>query len=219
MKSQNLLQSNFTGSGKYGGYRLIAVMVVTVITAVMITACSNQPDIVESNNQQGTIAAESTKQESKSVAGESLTEQADSVISPRIKPSEPVKAEWINVDSHGETVSISLGEVEKYINTHFKIGNGSGEMNFMAYALENKLYVRANVCPPCRSIGYTLDKSVLVCDRCATTFQADTGDGIGGACVDFPKALVDYQVVGDEISMDLADLTLAYQDTLKPGWP
>jgi hypothetical protein len=106
-----------------------------------------------------------------------------------------------------------VAAIEANWNTHFKAGN----MNFMAYMLDGQIMVRANVCPPCKSIGFTLDKNILVCDRCATTFSAPTGDGIQGACVDFPKAAVAYEIVGDNLVMKEADLVKAYEDTLSPG--
>ena len=92
-------------------------------------------------------------------------------------------------------------------------------MNFMAYTLDGEIYVRANVCPPCRSIGFSLEEDILICDRCATTFKAKTGDGIKGACVDFPKASVPYEITDGNIVMRGDDLLAAYQDTVKPGWP
>jgi nitrite reductase/ring-hydroxylating ferredoxin subunit len=92
-------------------------------------------------------------------------------------------------------------------------------MNFMAYVLAGEIYVRANVCPPCRSIGFSLNEEILVCDRCATTFEAKTGEGIVGACVDYPKALVPYEIEDGNIVMSSTDLTTAYQDTIEPGWP
>jgi hypothetical protein len=59
----------------------------------------------------------------------------------------------------------------------------------------------------------------MVCDRCATTFKADTGNGIGGACVDYPKALVPYEIANGNIIMKQADLVVAYENTINPGWP
>jgi len=135
------------------------------------------------------------------------------------KPSGPIKAQWIEPQVNGDSVSIPVSEVEKDWNTHFTVNTQTGKMTFMAYLLNNKIYVRANVCPPCRSIGYALDNNILVCDRCATTFKADTGDGIQGACVDYPKALVPYQITNGNIVMTDSDLTVAYQNTLKPNWP
>jgi len=114
-------------------------------------------------------------------------------------------------------VSISLTEVENDWNTHFKLEIQSDEMNFMAYVLDGEIHVRANVCPPCRSIGFSLEDDILVCDRCATTFEAKAGDGIQGACVDFPKASVPYEITDGNIVMKGADLIDAYQDTIKPG--
>jgi nitrite reductase/ring-hydroxylating ferredoxin subunit len=103
---------------------------------------------------------------------------------------------------------------------HFKISTGSsGEQNFMAYDLNGEKYVRANVCPPCRSIGFSLSGDTLVCDSCGTRFSANTGDGISGACKDFPKAEVVTAINGDNYSMELGDLVAAYENTEKPGWP
>ncbi len=87
----------------------------------------------------------------------------------------------------------------------------------MAYVLDGEISVRANVCPPCRSIGFSLEEAVLICDRCATTFAAKTGKGIEGACVDFPKASVPYEVNGGNITMEDSDLIAAYQDTIESG--
>jgi nitrite reductase/ring-hydroxylating ferredoxin subunit len=135
------------------------------------------------------------------------------------RPSGPIKAKLIEAQIDGDAVSIPVSDVESDWNTQFAVTSQSGKMNFMAYLLKDKIYVRADVCPPCRSIGYSLDGNTLVCDRCATTFKADTGDGIAGACVDYPKALVPYQVSNGNIVMKQADLVSAYESTLKPGWP
>jgi len=89
----------------------------------------------------------------------------------------------------------------------------------MAYELGGKLYVRANACPPCWSVGFSLQRDILVCDTCRTTFKAKTGDGIEGACVDFPKASVPYEITDGNIVMGGDDLLAAYQNTLNPGWP
>jgi uncharacterized membrane protein len=135
------------------------------------------------------------------------------------KPSGLIKAKIIEAQVNGDSVSIPVSDVESDWNTQFAVNGQTGKMNFMAYLLNNKIYVRADVCPPCRSIGYSLDGNTLICDRCATTFKADTGDGIGGACVDYPKALVPYQISNGNIVMSQADLVVAYENTLKPGWP
>ena len=105
---------------------------------------------------------------------------------------EPIQATWIEPQVAGDTVSIPLSEVENNWNIHFNLKTQGEDMNFMAYIVDGEIFVRANVCPPCQSIGFALDEAVLICDRCATTFGAETGNGINGACVDYPKASVSY---------------------------
>ncbi len=134
-------------------------------------------------------------------------------------PSGPIEATRIDPQVLADTVSIPVNEVESNWNVHFEVETQDTNMNFMAYVLDGEIYVRANVCPPCRSIGFSLDEDILVCDRCATTFAAKTGEGIGGACVDYPKALVPYEIEDGNIVMSSVDLTTAYQDTIEPGWP
>lgn len=137
---------------------------------------------------------------------------------PNPKPSGPIKATWIEPQVVGDTVSIPVSEVENNLNVHFNVKGQGEDMNFMAYVLDGEIHVRANVCPPCRSIGFSLEEAILVCDRCATTFKAKTGEGIRGACVDFPKASVPYEVSDGKVVMKSADLITAYQDTIELGW-
>jgi nitrite reductase/ring-hydroxylating ferredoxin subunit len=132
-------------------------------------------------------------------------------------PSGPVKATLIEAKVTDGTLSIPVGEVEENSNVRFKVETPDGDMNFMAYVLDAEIYIRANVCPPCQSIGFSLDDGTLVCDRCATTFSAETGAGIAGACVGYPKASVPYEIDNGNAVMNSADLTTAYQDTLEPG--
>ena len=133
------------------------------------------------------------------------------------RPDGLIKAKWIDAQVEGSTVAIPVDEVKSNWDTHFKIQVNGNTENFMAYYLNGTIFVRANVCPPCRSIGFSLDKDTLVCDRCATVFNASTGEGIKGACVNYPKASVKFKIVDGNIIMDEADLANAYQDTLKPG--
>ena len=135
------------------------------------------------------------------------------------KPAGPIKATIIQAQVNGDSVSIPLSDVEKDWNTQFVVNSEQGKMNFMAYLLNNKIYVRADVCPPCRYTGYSLEGSTLICNICATTFKADTGAGIQGACVDYPKALVPYEISNGNIVMNQSDLVVAYQNTLNPNWP
>jgi len=131
----------------------------------------------------------------------------------------PVQAMWVEPDVVGDTVSMPASEVENNRNIHFKVETQTGDMHFMAYILNGEIQVRASSCPPCRGISYSLDRDILVCDTCATTFIAETGDGIEGACVYFPKAPVPYEVINGSIVTKKADLLIAYENTLEPGWP
>ena len=132
-----------------------------------------------------------------------------------------VKATWIEPQVAGDTISIPVSEVNNSKIVHFRIRPIAldKEIAFMAYDLDGEIYVRANVCPPCRSVGFSLSGDTLVCDTCRTTFEAKTGDGISGACVAYPKASVAYEIVDGKIIMSGDDLILANQRTNEPGWP
>jgi len=131
-----------------------------------------------------------------------------------------VKATWIKPQVSGDTVSIPVSEVSNNKIVHFNVAVALGsEVAFMAYDAGGKLNVRANVCPPCRSIGFSLSEDTLICDTCRTTFKAKTGDGISGACVGYPKAAVPYEISDGKIIMRGNDLLVAYQNTIEPGWP
>ncbi|MDF1531863.1 MAG: Fe-S-containing protein [ANME-2 cluster archaeon] len=132
--------------------------------------------------------------------------------------SGPVKAKWITVTVSGDQVSIPQSDVDKYTNVHFNVPTSNyGPLAFMAYNLDGKTYVRANVCPPCNSIGFSLDNGVLVCDSCGTLFEADTGNGISGGCVAYPKEEVAYTVQNGQIVMNINDAITAYGATVQVG--
>ena len=116
----------------------------------------------------------------------------------------------------GDSVAIPQSDVAKYTNTRFKVGTATGELTFMAYNYNSKLYVRADICPPCRSESFTLNKGTLVCDSCGTVFDAENGSGIKGACVRYPKQEVSYQIANGDIVMKGTDLIAAYQNTMRP---
>jgi uncharacterized membrane protein len=183
----------------------IAIGLSTLMLMLIAVACANS------------AAAPSTTGAQPSASTLSSAPQA--IQATTQKPSGPIKAKIIEAQVNGDSVSIPVGDVESDWNTQFAVNAQTGKMNFMAYLLNNKIYVRADVCPPCRSIGYSLDGNTLVCDNCATTFKADTGDGIQGACVNYPKALVPYEITNGDIIMKQADLVVAYENTINPGWP
>jgi uncharacterized membrane protein len=187
----------------------IAIGLLALTLMLIAAACANSVAVPGTSGIQPSASAPSSTSSSTAEPIKATTE----------KPSGSIKAKLIEAQVNGDSVSIPVSDVESDWNTQFAISTQSGKMNFMAYLLNNKIYVRADVCPPCRSIGYSLDGNTLVCNTCATTFKAATGDGIAGACVDYPKALVPYQISNGNIVMKQADLVVAYENTLNPGWP
>ena len=131
----------------------------------------------------------------------------------------PVKATWITAQVNGDVVSIPVADVNDNTNVHFKVNTNTelGEIAVMAFVLGDEIVIRSNVCPPCRSIGFTLDDTVLVCDSCGTTFDATTGNGIQGACVAYPKESISYTESGGIIVMDINDIITAHQNTVIKG--
>ena len=133
--------------------------------------------------------------------------------------NQPVKATWVEPEIAGDTVTIPVNSLEDNDIIHFKLSGLNGDIAFMAYDIDGQTNIRANLCPPCRSIGFSLDGENLVCDTCRTTFEATTGDGISGACVAYPKAEVPYKVNQGKIVMNADDLLEATIKTGEPGWP
>ena len=130
-----------------------------------------------------------------------------------------IKATWVTPSVNGDAVSLSAAEITKNTIVHFRAKVAGGTVASMAYVLGGTTHVRANICPPCRSTGFSLQGNILVCDTCGTTFKAADGTGIQGACVDFPKASVAYTLNGDSLVMTTADILTAYQNTTQPGLP
>jgi len=133
--------------------------------------------------------------------------------------SQRIEATWTNPQVLGDIISIPVSEVENDKIMHFEFTTQDKDMTFMAYDLSGEIYVRANICPPCHSIGFSLQESTLVCDTCGTVFDAKTGAGINGACVGYPKAAVAYEIRDGSIVMKGSDLLAAYQDTVNPAQP
>jgi len=131
-----------------------------------------------------------------------------------------IKPTWITPQVSGKTVSFPVSEIDKNTIVHFRIpASTGGTLAFMAYNLGGTTYARANVCPPCRSIGFNLVGNNLVCQTCSTVFDAKTGDGLSGACVAFPKADVPFQVNNGNMVMNADDMATAYRNTEVAGRP
>ena len=135
---------------------------------------------------------------------------------------EPIKARWIEPQVVGDIVSIPVSEVNNNKIIHFRLYTPGGDTAFIAYELDGEIHVRAFACPcpECRATGFiSLEKEVLICDMCGTTYNAKTGDGIEGAFVNYPKAPVPYKITDGNIVMNETDLIAAHQATLISGWP
>ncbi len=127
------------------------------------------------------------------------------------------KPAWITPVINGTSVSIPVSAIEQGKIIHFWVTMASGKESFMAYTLDGVTYMRANICVPCRSYSFSLEKGILVCDTCGTKFSAKTGKGISGACVNYPKAEVKWQLENGSLVTNLANIDSAYQDTLQAG--
>jgi len=120
----------------------------------------------------------------------------------------------------GTKLSIPLGIVEKYWIIDFYVNVDGKKLPIMAVKTsKGDINIMPRICVPCRSEGWHLKDDVLICDACGTTFDANTGGGISGACKNYPKALIPYENIDGKIVFDIADVKDAYTKTLSPNWP
>ncbi|MDO8673159.1 MAG: hypothetical protein Q7O66_17275 [Dehalococcoidia bacterium] len=145
----------------------------------------------------------------------SARDQSESITPVTIEPS------WVDPEIAADgTVTISLSDVQKLRNVHFTLyGTHDGELQFMAYILDGRLYVRANACPPCRT-GFNLIGDSLDCRSCTSYFDAKTGRGIlwggvFGGCVIFPKTPIPHIIKDGRIVMKYGELMAANRENLK----
>lgn len=126
-----------------------------------------------------------------------------------------IKGTWITAQENADQVSIPVKSVDDNTNVHFKVKTDTGELPVMAYLFDNKIYVRSNECVPCSSNGFSLKSGTLVCDSCGTVFDAVTGKGIEGGCVDYPKESIPYSISEGKITMKLDDVVAAHKKTIE----
>jgi len=131
--------------------------------------------------------------------------------------ADSIKGTWITAQVNADQVSVPSKSVDDNTNVHFKVKTDIGELSVMAYRFNNKVFVRSNVCPPCNSIGFSLKNGTLVCDSCGTVFDAVTGKGIEGGCVNYPKESIPYTVSDGKITMKISDVVAAHQKTIEPN--
>ena len=207
------------------GGMIVSSLLLLVVLSLTLAACASPtsasiPAITPTPAKTVAPASTSTPIATPTVApAPTPTPKATSTVAPAAKPSGPVDAKWIDAQVNGDKVSIPVSEIEKNWNTRFKLQTAGGDIVTMAYKLDGVISVRASICPPCRSQGFTLTGDILVCDTCGTRFKASTGEGVSGACVKYPKASVSYTISDGNVVMNKADLVTAHQNTLNPGWP
>ena len=174
---------------------------VALAVVIVLTGCSGKG--AGQATTPGVTTPGTTLTNPASSAGVSSTD------STRYKPT------WVEPAFSGEQAAISLSIIEASKMAHFRVTLPSGNEAFMAYKLDGITYIRADICPPCRSTSFSLQKGVLVCDTCGTKFEAKTGKGISGACVRYPKSEVKYELREGNLTTNLTELAVAYAETLK----
>ena len=127
-----------------------------------------------------------------------------------------IKQTRISAQLTGDTVTIPVSDLDKYGNVNFAVNTATDIYAFMSYKLGDKTYVRADVCVPCGSESFTLNKDNLVCDSCGTVFDAQTGKGVRGvtACQAYTKLPVAFQISEGNIVMKGTDLVTAFRNTV-----
>ena len=133
---------------------------------------------------------------------------------PKSNSSTVYRQKPLSTTVSGSTVLLPVSAVTTALNGNFSVNVAGNYMSFMAYQLDGKTFVRADICPPCGSRSFTLSSGKLTCDACGTVFNATSGAGVSGACIAYPKALVPYTVDGDNMVLNVSDLTTAYQKTI-----
>jgi nitrite reductase/ring-hydroxylating ferredoxin subunit len=191
----------------------VVLLLTLVGCSASVQPSATTPVTVPDN---GVAAAPDTNTQTPSVV---LTPSAQPVARPEPALSvRPVAAVSVVAVLEGDIVTIPLSAVEDAVNAEFSLTLENRLLDFMAYELDGEVFVRASACPPCSSRSFALDRETLVCDTCATRFDAWTGEGIDGACVDYPKARVVCAISGDGlVRMSVADLVGAYDATLVAG--
>lgn len=144
---------------------------------------------------------------------------APTTVAPAAVTAGPTSKSSTKYSPKGFTPTASVSNVMLSMDTVAQNANGNfyvNKMPFMAYMLDGKYYVRANVCVPCGSQSFTLQNGKLICNSCGTVFNATTGAGMSGvsACMSYAKKPVVYTTDGGNLVMTLTDLTTAYQNTV-----
>ncbi len=193
---------------------IIGLFVVAVLVLSFLAGCSAATG---ASQQPASTTSAATSRTSFAERPEITPGPVGSTTAPPATIAYPVKSTVLNIPADGDTVKIPVSMINQYTNTRFKVTTPQGPEMCMAYNWAGKTYVRASICPPCRSQSFTLtSKGTLTCDACGTVFDAVTGKGLSGspACVTYPKQSAAFQSDGENITVSRVDLLDAYQRTL-----
>lgn len=190
-----------------------ALLSLILLGTVALAACSNASASTPPTSPVKTTAPAAPVNPAASPAPSKPADAPQKALTGR------VKATWLTAAQTADEVSIPVSTIEKEIMIHFTLDATGGKMPYMAYVYEGKTYVRADICPPCRSYNFSIEKDILICDTCGSRFKAVTGDGVSGACVNYPKAAVPYEIKDGNAVLKADALKTAYQNTLSPGLP
>jgi nitrite reductase/ring-hydroxylating ferredoxin subunit len=174
--------------------KLVAIVLLVVAVSLAAAGCAETKSSIDSKNND------------KSINNDKF-----------VNSETPIKGTWITAQVNSDQVSIPVKSVDDNTNVHFKVKTDIGELPVMAYQFDNKVFVRSNECVPCNSTGFSLKNGTLVCDSCGTVFDAVTGKGIEGGCVDYPKESIPYTISEGKIVMKLDDVVAAHKKTIEPN--
>ena len=174
--------------------KLVAIILLVIAASLVASGCTGSNSSTKSEDSVNTVNNEKAANN-----------------------GEPIKGTWITTQVNADQISIPVKSIDDYTNVHFKVKTGLGELPVMAYRYNDKIYVRSNECVPCNSQGFSLKDGTLVCDNCGTVFDAVTGKGIEGGCVDYPKESIPYTISGDKITMKVDDVVTAHKKTIEPN--
>ena len=177
---------------------IVSAMILGVIGITLVLAGCSQGT---SSGAAGTPTAQST--------GAPATTTA---AGPTSRDGTAYRPKGFTPTASGTDVLLPMDIVAQNANGNFD----ANKMPFMAYVLDGKYYVRANVCVPCGSQSFTLQNGKLICNSCGTIFNATTCAGISGvsACMSYAKQAVTYTTDNGNLVMNINDLTTAYQNTI-----
>ena len=184
-----------------------------LLGTVALAACSNAAASTPPTNPVKTITPAAPVNPAASPAPSKPADTPSKALNGR------VKATWLSAAQTADEVTIPVSTIEKEIMVHFTLDATGGKMPYMAYVFEGKTYVRADICPPCRSYNFSIEKDILICDTCGTRFTVVTGEGVSGACVNYPKAAVAFEIRDGNVVLKADALKTAYHNTLNPGLP